>query len=268
MKKILVPTDFSDNAFNALQYAARVANLFGSEITLLHTYRVHSSTGMLISVEPLTMEQAEKEMHATALKIEPFLEKGTRLETKIVRGDAISIISDVADISNYDIIIMGTQGATGLKEILIGSVTNGVIKTTRTPVLAVPSEYEYRPPKCIIFAVDEEGVPSPKVSEPLVVLAGKFGAGIRVYHKDTGESDPGIDPKIDVYLEGVEHSFHYELDSEILTKSITAFAEDCNADMLCLIRRTRGFLEEIFHVSVTSKTALHTHIPLLVLQEN
>ena len=98
---------------------------------------------------------------------------------------------------------MGTQGASGLKEIFIGSVTNGgVIRNTHTPILAIPHDYEYRPVKTIIFAVDDdEAVSSPKCysfrwSNWLNAMMPKSGFITLI----AGQDSDGIDPTVDMFL--------------------------------------------------------------------
>lgn len=268
MNKILVPTDFSDHANKALAFAIDVANQLGSEITLLHNYQVFSSTGSFVSVGSYMEEDAAAQMLGLINEYEPRLKERGKIQSKIVRTDSIiQFIAKMADQSGYDLIVMGTQGASGLKEIFIGSVTNGVIRNTHTPILAIPKDYEYRPVKNIIFAVDEQGISAPEVTLPLVKLAKGYEAKVRIYHLDTGADSDGIDPTIDQYLKGVEHSFHYELQGDKIIDSINQFVEDYDAELLCLIRRKRGFLEDIFHVSITSREAFHSEVPLLVLHD-
>lgn len=268
MKKILVPTDFSAPANNALDYAVAIANAFGSKITLLHTYKVYSSAGMFLSVESIMQQDAADDINKIIERVKPRLEPGVSIEGKVLRGDAVSVIADLADLSEYDLIIMGTKGASGLREVFIGSVTNGVIRHTRTPVLAIPENAVFQPFETFVLAIDNQKLSSAEVTDALLKMAQRFQAKIKVYHKDTGEADHGIDPSVDQLLEPVEHSFHYELKSDNgTTTSIDDFVADSRADMLCMVHRSRNLVDEVFHVSVTSKQAFHTKIPLLVLHD-
>lgn len=267
MKKILAPTDFSNNARQALPYVVAIANLFGSEITLVHTYRVYSTTGMFVSVESYMREDARADMLKLVREIERQLENGARVRTKIVRGDAIPVITDIAEKENFDLIVMGTQGASGLKEIFLGSTTHGVSRQTGTPVLAIPAGFIYRPIEKVVLAIDEEGIPYAKVIAPLVNLCKALEARIAVYHKDTGDGGRGIDPSVDIFLEGVDYSLHYELDTDNINDSINNFVLDYQADLLCMIRRKLSFLEKIFHTSHTSKEVFDSPTPLLILHD-
>ena len=97
MKQILVPTDFSKPAHRAIEYAIDFANHFGSRITLLHTYKVYSTAGMLVSVEGHIREQASRDLLDLAREVEPRLQNGARLDTKLLYGDAVPSISRLAD---------------------------------------------------------------------------------------------------------------------------------------------------------------------------
>ena len=267
MKKILVPTDFSKNAESALLYAVELANKFGSSITLVNTFKVYSSAGMFLSVESYMEKDAAGQMLAAINRVEPMLAGGATIESQIIRGDAVPVIASLAEKGDYGLIVMGTQGASGLKEIFTGSITNGVMKSTSTPVLAIPNGYHYQPIKTIVFAVDEEGISHSGVTAVLVKIARAFGARIHVFHQGLGSKDDGIDPTVDIFLEGVDHSFHYELDEQNINESINSFVEDYQANLLCMVRRQRGFLEEAFHVSATTREVFDSPVPLLILHD-
>lgn len=268
MKNILFPTDFSAPAAHAMAQAAAIANQFGSRITLLHAHKVYSTTGALMPVTNYLEEDAHRDLLAQLRILESLLTGEARADSMLANGDATTVIADVARQGNYDLVVMGTKGASGIKEMLLGSITAGVIKETNRPVLAIPEGYEPRVIDNIVLAMDEEGISSPKVTAPLVQISKAFGATIRVFHQDTGAGDIGIDPTVDMYLEGASHSFYYELDEEDVITSISDFVQDVDAEMLCMIRRKRNFLEDVFHSSATTHLVNHTEIPLLVLHDD
>lgn len=267
MKKILFPTDFSAPAANALAHAVALANRFGCQLTLLHTYKVHQPAGALVSIESYLAEDARNDMDTLAADIQSQLDGGASLDTLIRRGEAITTIADVAHQGHYDLIVMGTKGATGLKEILLGSITAGVVKETDLPVLAIPDDYAPRPVNNIVLALDQGGLSGPEVTTVLVAISRAYEAVIRVFHQDMGPGDIGIDPGVEACLEGASHSFYYELDDDEVNRSIHDFAEEVNAEMLCMVRRRRSFLEDIFHVSATAHAVNHINRPLLVLHD-
>lgn len=267
MKKILVPTDFSENAYNALNFAVAFANVFGSEITLIHTFKLYSSTGMFISVETFMEDDAREELAEIIKNTRPKLNNGASIQHKLFRGDAAPVIASVAEKGEYDLIIMGTQGASGLKEVFTGSTTNAVVKAGNTPLLMIPEQYAFHEPKTIVFAIDEDRISSARVIKPLAKIGRAFSARIAVFHQDTGNQDHGIQAQTRQFLDPLEASFHFSLDQQDIHSSITDFVQETNADLLCMLRRKRGFLEKIFHQSVTTEAVFHSRIPLLVLHD-
>lgn len=265
MKKILVPTDFSPYSQNALNYAIGLARDMGASLHLLHTYLVHASADMLISIERYIREDAERMMEDNRQWIHKQWPGHPPVTYDIIKGNAIPVIAGMAD--QYDLVIMGTQGASRFKDIFLGSTTNGVCKATETPVLAIPENARYRPLRKIVLAVDDYEVTGRNVLEPLIDLAELNDADIKIFHTDLGNTDLGVDPIIGMYLAGQDYSFHYAPATVKVNESIHTFVEAEKADMLCLIGRKRAWINEVFHRSVTRREVFQTEIPLLVLTD-
>ena len=268
MKKILVPTDFSRCSMNALGYAVDIANQFGCKITLLHSYKLFSTAGMFVSVGKYVEKDAAEQLLNIVNKVEPKLRNGASIESRLTQGEAVSTIGKLADKSRYDLIIMGTKGASGIKEIFTGSITNGVIKAAETPVIAVPEDFDYQPIDKIVFAIDRQGISSPAVTSTLTKLVKGVGAEVLVFHQSSNLSPRSVSSSLELFLDGVNPSYHYELNSDDVLDSISNFVEECSAGLLCMVRRKRGFLENVFHKSATSKTVFNSPVPLLVLKDD
>jgi nucleotide-binding universal stress UspA family protein len=266
--KLLFPTDFSSPAQYALDYAVDLADRLGAELTLLHTFRVYSTAGMFTSVEQYLEEESATEMLKVMAYIENDLGKDVRLTSRIMRGDPTTVIASLADEEDYDLIVMGTQGASGLEEVFTGSTTNGVIRRAGTPVLVIPDQVSFRAPQHIVLAVDEGGLSSYETVKGLVLVARAYKADVLVFHQDTGATDRGIDSSVAKLLEGIPHSFVYELDDADVSQSIKDYLADTGAEMLCMIRRERSFLERIFHNSITQREIFNCSVPLLVLNDH
>lgn len=167
----------------------------------------------------------------------------------------------------YDLVVMGTQGASKFKDIFLGSTTNGVCKATETPVLAIPGNARYRPIKKIVLAVDDYEVTGKKVVQPLIDLAKLHTADIKIFHTELGQADLGVDPILGMYLAGQPYSYHYAPVSLKINDSIRDFVLAEKADMLCLIGRKRAWINELFHRSVTKREVFQTEVPLLILTD-
>ncbi len=267
MKRILVPTDFSENALQALDYASKIANRFGGHITLLSTFETPRPTGSLRSMRNIIYKDREEQMTALVSTAHEKLVKGTTIEGRVVEGRTIDLIVKAAKYYNADLIVMGTKGASGLKEIFMGSKTSGVIQKTEIPVLAVPANCNYRPFGNIVLAIDALKFSNEKVLTPLLAIAERYKAEIKVFHLERALVPAGFDAKVLSFLEGVPYDFTQSTEYDNINESINDFVKASNADMLCMIRRARGKLQELFHSSVTRKEVFNSPVPLLVLQD-
>jgi nucleotide-binding universal stress UspA family protein len=142
LKRILIPTDFSKFSQNALTYAAALAEKFGSELYLLH---VVQNVGLLIpdmvNVVPPIMPSNEQMTAAVREALNKIVKdnKLERFKTNIeVRlGTPFYEIIQFAKETNVDLIVMGTHGHSGLVHVLLGSVTEKVVRKAPCPVLTV-----------------------------------------------------------------------------------------------------------------------------------
>ena len=267
MNRILVPTDFSANAYNAMDYAVAIANVFGAAIHLVHTFKISSRAGMLMSMDDRIREEAERNLQLVVDKYASQLRNDASIQPRVLKGDTTATLAHFAEQLEVELIVMGTQGASGLKEVFLGSTTSGLIKHTDIPVLAIPSEARFEGIHKIVFAIDDLDISEQKVVRPMTQIARRFDAHVLVYHQEQDETDKGIDPSVDIFLDNVEHSFHYELDRDQLNESIQDFVEDYEGDILCMVQRKRGFWERLLRASVTTHEVFHSEVPLLILHD-
>ncbi len=263
---ILLPTDFSDNADKATEIAFRLAKDSGGKVTILHAYDLpYSDRSMSTSLLEVMKENAESNMAEFEKKVKA--DYGANYDVQVRLGNPIRLIHEVSNTDAIDMVVMGTKGASGLEEILIGSNAASVIQNTNKPVLIIPPQAELKEVKKIVFASDLD----PKVkAQPLerlreFALANK--ASIDIVHVQ-GEKAP-VTGSRDFYsanLKGVEHGFTI-LRNENVEKAITDEALKEKADIVAAITKRYGFFEGLFHRSMTSRLAYHSTLPLLVLHE-
>ena len=267
MKKILVPTDFSEHANNALRYAINIGNYFEAEIELLHVYEMHSIIGSATLVREYLKEDAERDLSDNIRSFQELVFGKTILKSRAIDGGTIDTICSLANNENFDMIVMGTQGASGLKEIFLGSKTSGVMKQTRIPILAIPNRFTYRPIKDITFAVDSGIVAEEEVLNPLLELAKAYKSNVKVLHLEKEKMVVGYDPGIDFSLGDIPHTFHRISGSNDVNGVVNLFVFEENSDMLCMIRRDRNFWSNLFYQSVTTKEVFDSPVPLLILRD-
>jgi nucleotide-binding universal stress UspA family protein len=266
MKNILVPTDFSNNARNALRYAVQLAQLFGSRLTVLHTFSITRRSDMMKSMDEIMRRDAEEQMGT----LRPEIPAAVSWEGKILQGDTILTIAGQAEALQADLIVMGTQGASGWEEVFIGSVTGGVMRQTQVPLLAIPESFSYKPIEKIVLAMNSLELTDPeRMVLPLRTLAEQASAHVTIYHHDKHQGDlPDMVAAAAGWFGDIPVSLTYEQDAEHVNENIAKFVASEGADLLCMVRRDRrkfGFFERFFQESVTLTQVFRCEVPLLIL---
>lgn len=147
-KKILVPVDFSEGSQHALQYALTLAEPMGATVEVLHVWEPPAYVGpeMVVQLNAESGERTLADFARTEVKkeLEEFLSKVTSpnkssdsLEGKLEFGSVVPTIIDYARNGQYDLIIIGTHGRTGLSRFILGSIAENVVRRSEVPVLTV-----------------------------------------------------------------------------------------------------------------------------------
>lgn len=267
MQKLLVPTDFSDCARQALDYAVAIANRFGSEILLYHVFKMRVTSRSFVNVDSILKEEAEARLARIIEEVRPQLAAKARISSLAKKGGIVMSIAHRAEVGDFDLIVMGTEGASEIVDLIMGSTAVGVIEEVSCPVLAVPQAAPYDGLHSIVFAMDEKGVQNASILQPLIQLSQSFDIPVKVYHKADPNHPVDVETLVDRLFDNTPHLLYYETTNWDTTESILDYAKREKADLLCLIRKKRDFLEKIFHASVTRENVLRSHVPMLVLKE-
>jgi nucleotide-binding universal stress UspA family protein len=191
---------------------------------------------------------------------------GAVVRTEVLYGALPEMLNGLAKEKRGDIVVMGTLGSSGND--MLGSNAGEVVKHSKVPVLVVPNKAELRPVKRILYADDEQRV-EVAGSRMLIDIALRTKAEVILAHvlKDEDElPDPNVVAMYQELLQAVPHRF-ISGEGKHLAGVIDHLADREHADMVALLHHRTGFLENIFHKSTAKRLALHTHIPLLVLQQ-
>ena len=139
--KILLPTDFSDHANEALRYATQLAQTHAASLCLVHAYDLLPYAlpdGPIMDERQLETVRVAFQKQLEQLRQAAEARGIARVETQLLQGPASSEIVRVASEQHFDLIVMGTHGRTGLSHLLIGSVTEKVVRRAPCPVLTIP----------------------------------------------------------------------------------------------------------------------------------
>ena len=279
VRSILVPTDFSANAMKAALYAASVAQKSGAMVYLLHV--IEPVTDNIRQPYPLHDRLLEEISNNRIKEMKTFQSDmavacpGIKTETEIANGMTITSILDFAEGQQIDLVIMGTKGATGLKEIFMGSVAAGTIGRTKIPVLAVPDEYVFEVPDGISFATNRFEQNKDLLNK-IVEMATLFSASIHVavfVDTDTAEATDYIynTRQLNHYLDFLNKAypcvaFKAELlEGSEFEETIEKYDKKNEVDIIAMITYPKSFWERLMKKSVTKKMAFHSKIPVLAI---
>ncbi len=282
MKKILCPTDFSDTATRAADYAAYLAKQTGAHLSLLHVIHlpiVDTSETALVASELLgeQMRDATERMRAFAQHLSEKYEanRGGNFTCDYIVQEALLTDSTKHLTKNegYDLVVMGTTGGgNALEELLIGSNTEAVVDNIKCPLLAIPAGYELSGINKIVYASDYE--PEDKLALHFVTnLASTFQATVDVVHvvKDATPESRSKAEQFWIQLEGAYPGVPMRFE-EVVSKhrddGLKAYFRQINGDILAILRKEKGFLRELFSQSLADRMTYQAEVPLLVLQSS
>ncbi len=277
MKKILLPTDFSDNSFEAIRYALLVYKDVKCTFYLLHTFNppVYQTEYLLGSPGQIGLGDVLQE--TSLLKLEQLKKRledqySNTNHTFIIHTAFNTLLNEITEMTqseNIDMIVMGTTGATGAKEILFGSNTVHVIKKSKCPVIAIPPKFEYEAPIEILFPTDFEISYPKKEMEPMLLIARQHKSRINVLHvRKTIELNivqKENKKQLDRLLVNMA-IFHSVADNEIIP-AVNQFQEKNKVNLLVMVQNKHSFIEKLFIEPVIKKIGFHITIPFLVIPQ-
>lgn len=274
MKKILVPTDFSILADFAIHYALKLAKIVDASIVLYHSFIPFESGFYPLAQSNIENLEEEKNLMSRLAEMRCHILK-TNSDIPILvhvdRGPGRNPLIKFCKRNQIDLIVMGTNGASGLKETVVGSFTADVMVKASCQVLAIPPKCKFKMPKKITYASDYIQKDN-KVIQSLSELNSFFHAKINILHVDenelTSESENAFNKykiKMEKQFKDLLFSFQHTRGKDA-AETILQKSQTDKTDILVLspIKR-EGIWNFIFHKSITKATACHIQIPLLTI---
>jgi len=278
MKKILFPTDFSNVSNNAFLYVLKLAENLDAEIITLHVYElpvVNNTDGfpgylteIYDSVEWSQFESYKKQIVLLREIAEANGFTNIKLSHELLMGDLVGNIKEILKREVIDYVVMGTKGATGLKETFVGSTAATVATDIDAIVLAIPENSHYQPIKNIAFTSRFREKDRLALTK-LLKLAKGFDAKVHCLYVKTSNSDLKEVVLADWQLvfKNEPVDFHI-IENENVEETILDFTQSQNIDLLAMLHYKKSFLEGLFHFSLTKKIVHHIQIPILAMHEN
>ena len=279
MKNILIPTDFSENAWNALIYGTSLFKKINCTFYLVHVNPIQpysgSKTNMFLPPEILE----ESILNESRKKLKSLMEKIQKLppnmkhtfETKAMYGFFTDYVKQEVIDKNIDLIIMGTKGASGLKAVSLGSNTGNIISKVPCAVLAVPENAKYSDPKEIGFPTDFLLGYDTKVMKKIKEFVMIHDSAIRFLYVTSKGNGLSLDQlKNREFLKDlftdIAYSFH-TLTAKKLDIAVQHFVESCNLDIIVMVAKNLNFIERILFRPKVEKISYHLNVPFLVIHE-
>jgi len=279
MMKILLPTDFSETARNAMEYAL---NFFKGESCTFYFLNIYTAGNY--TTGDLWQASGEESVYDALLlnkkiKLEVLidqLEQEYRNKKYKFKGIAdydefTDAINQVVELNEINFIVMGTEGAKGVKELVFGTHTQNVIHKVDCPILVVPKGIVFKGFKKILLTLDYDYKFNLSVIKPLIRLMTKHKTSLDILRmkKEDANSDDLVkeEKKIERSFKGTKHKIH--MISEVHTvEAINSLVQAMRIDMNVISAKKELFLDRVLYGSSVSKIINRSRIPLLVLHES
>ena len=273
MKKILIPTDFSENAEYALKVAAQIARNNDAEIILLHMLELPHQAGDAIgsghNIPELMFFKNAAIGRLEDLMDEDYLE-GIEVSEIIQFEMAFDGIMKISEKNNVDLIVMGSHGSSGFKEMFIGSNAEKVVRHSDVPVLIIKKDQPNFKVDDFVFASDfsdENNKPFEKVVE----FANRFDATLHLVMITTPNNFKSTPISLDIMKKFAAkfkiNKFETHIYNETnVEKGILNFADSINADLIGMCTHGRKGLSHFFNGSVSEDLVNHSSLPVVTFK--
>jgi nucleotide-binding universal stress UspA family protein len=272
MKTILVTTDFSPAAGNAVNYAADMALSINAKLLLLNVVQTpigYSDLPIVISLEDM-MRSSEKDILDLKAEVKGRTNDKIIIETEVGMGGFFEELKNVCERVKPYAVVMGSQGKTATEHLMFGAHTVHTVKHLTWPVITVPPGAKFATVKKIGFASDLTEVVETTPIEEIKMLVHDFNA--ELYILNTGKKEV-FDADI-VFESGLMQEmtmalnpkFHF-INNEDTDKGIIDFVDKNQIDLLIVLPKRHNLIESLFHKSHSKNLVLHSHVPVMALHQ-
>ncbi len=275
MKTIIIPTDFSPTATNAMHYGIDMAKAINASIILLHVYQVPVSYTdtpiVLISVEELKKE-AEQKLEKLHKEVEHLTSGSIKIYTEARLGNIADEIENLCEKVKPFAVVMGSKGSSGIEKILFGSTTLTAIRHLTWPVICVPPGKLFANGiKKIGFACDFRNIVETTPADAIKTFVKEFGAELHVvnvdfHNKQFKPETPEQSALLHTLLEEVNPVYDF-IEHKDIEDGLNEFAEKNNIDLLITIPKKHKLLDGLFKPSSTKQLVVQSHVPVMCIHE-
>ncbi|WP_459211918.1 universal stress protein [Aquimarina rhabdastrellae] len=280
-KKILLPTDFSENSWNAIKYAVSLLKNEECIFYILHTYTPAIVHNRFLAKKNVGSKQSGDSQTDSENGLKKILydiydySKNPRHEFKTISSFSL-IVDEIKDIvlsENIDMLIMGAKGATASLDVSMGSNAVRIVKAIKNcPILIIPQHYEYKEVKDIVFATDLKRFYNEAMIEPIIETASVFDATVKILHVQVTPELSEIQQfnlnMLKRYFKEAKHKVHLvKAQEDSVSNTIENFANKFQIYLLIMLNYQHSFIETITRETKVRLDSFAINIPFMIIPE-
>ncbi|MFI1770515.1 universal stress protein [Thalassobellus citreus] len=278
MKNILLPTDFSKNSINAINYAVELYKDVACNFYVLNVQKASSFiSDDMMSISPSAtiyntiIDAAKKSITNIITQIETsYKNKNHTLYSIVDYDNFVDSINQASEKYDIDLIIMGTRGASGLEKVIFGTNTVHVMQRCKVPVLAIPDGCTFTGLNNIAFTSSNLLASNIKTLEPLKDLTSMFEFNLSVLHipneKHIEQNQNSIFDFFKIYFKKVKHEL-LEVKKGNTYDIVHKYIEENDINILSFMDEKHSFFERFFTKHPVETFAFKIDIPFLVMKK-
>ena len=272
-REILVPTDFSVCAANALQFALHLSKLLHAKVHVMHAYNPTGATAEGVLYFDSELESIRRD------QLRDFTQSGLDMwrnensyPVKTIEdfriGFVVPATKEIVDEDDEFLVVIGSTGGSASFKKFFGSVTTELAAKVQSPIFIIPENVAYKPIKKVAYACDVSNL-DVKAIQDIISILGELDPELHLVHvQEKNENYPTMEVQdaIKMHYPKSKVTCHI-IEGEDVVSTINQFVEGHDIDLVAVARGRRGFLNTLFHKSVTKAMSIKTNVPLLVIHK-
>ena len=279
MRKVLIPTDFSRNAWDAIAYAVDLFQYVPCQFYILNVYNLGNIASDNLMVPQLDASLLDTFKERSDKGLERILQRLSFRDennqhsfiTLSQQNELLEALKEIVELKDIDLIVMGTKGDTDAFNVAFGSNTILVMEKIRNcPVLAIPKDTLFSPISEIVFPTSFKTHFKKRELDYLLDLAKISNAAIRVLHVESdmvlSETQRNYKSLLEEYFDCIELSFHY-LETSDLSDGVALFVQSRSSGMIAFINKKHTIFSSLFSKPLVKELGLYSKVPVLALHD-
>lgn len=260
MKNILVPVGSSENSASNLQYAIDLAKEISASVYVVSVFQELSKVGGLSKVNTILKEDSENRLEEVLAMVD---KRGVSVVAHPIKGEVLEGINRINKQIPIDLMVLPPRSNSIKEEVYLGKTSGKLVKQTNIPILVVPEGAKFKAPKTMLMAFKNGTFEHDELLEAVRQFKGSFGTEVHILHVETPETTPEM-MEVSENLKSLQTSYA-QVEAATTFQAVIEHFQHFQPDMLCVIRRKRGFFKKLWEKNEIHKREFHTSKPLLVL---